>query len=91
MCGIAGFIGHEVLRGLRRPSRRPCPIPSLTRGPDADGVWLAEDDGVALIHRRLAVIDLSAAGAQPMTSPSGRYVLSYNGEVYNFPPHPQGT
>jgi len=55
------------------------------RGPDADGVWVEPDVAAALGHRRLSIIDLSAAGAQPMVSASGRYVLSFNGEVYNFP------
>jgi asparagine synthase (glutamine-hydrolysing) len=54
------------------------------RGPDAAGLWRDPTGKVALGHRRLAILDLTAAGHQPMTSSSGRYVLSYNGELYNF-------
>jgi asparagine synthase (glutamine-hydrolysing) len=54
------------------------------RGPDAGGVWTDANGAVSLGHRRLSIIDLSSDGAQPMRSAGGRYVLSYNGELYNF-------
>lgn len=54
------------------------------RGPDGAGVWIADDGCVGFGHRRLSIIDLSPLGAQPMTSHSGRYVITFNGEIYNF-------
>lgn len=55
------------------------------RGPDAAGHWIATEDGVALGHRRLAIVDLTPSGAQPMHSHDGELVITFNGEIYNFP------
>ncbi len=81
MCGIAGIIGYrgDGACAVQTMNRR-----MIHRGPDAGGIWLDENRHVALGHRRLAIVDLSENGAQPMHSPDGRYVLVYNGEVYNF-------
>ena len=53
------------------------------RGPGADGVWADQNAVVVLGHRRLSILDLLPAGSQPITSPSGRLVISFNGEIYN--------
>lgn len=80
MCGIAGLIGSKAgdLSVLDRMGAK-----IHHRGPDAPGVWNDPAAQIALVHRRLAIIDLSSAGAQPMSSADGRWVLCYNGEVYN--------
>ena len=87
MCGIASLLdlkrrfGPDELRSTA--SRMAASL--RHRGPDDRGVWIDPEAHVALGHTRLAIIDLSPAGAQPMISSCGRFVLSYNGEVYNAP------
>ena len=82
MCGFVGFLsaqatrwGETVLRDMANAIAK--------RGPDDAGYWLDAKVGAALGHRRLAIVDLSDAGHQPMISGSGRYVLTFNGEIYN--------
>jgi asparagine synthase (glutamine-hydrolysing) len=85
MCGIAGFF--DLTASMQRPEEtlRSMTARLVHRGPDADGHWQDTGCGVGLGHRRLAIVDLSAEGAQPMVSASGRYVVVFNGEIYNFP------
>jgi asparagine synthase (glutamine-hydrolysing) len=84
MCGINGIVRlaggpaidpEEVLRTREA---------MLLRGPDDAGIWVSDSDGAALASRRLAILDLSAAGHQPFVSPDGRYRIVMNGEIYNF-------
>lgn len=84
MCGIVGFLaprGRFADEALRLRVEPMCEV-LAHRGPDDSGVWTDADGGIGLGHRRLAVIDVSAAGAQPMVSASGRTVIVYNGECY---------
>ena len=84
MCGIAGVRTsradqnaiRELIGGMTRLLAH--------RGPDGEGVWLDGGNGIALGHRRLAILDPSPAGRQPMISRCGRYVITYNGEIYNY-------
>lgn len=86
MCGICGFFdlsdiypAEEFLPVVRRmASRMTC------RGPDEEGAWGEPEHGVAFGHRRLSIIDLTPTGRQPMESFCGRYVITLNGEIYNF-------
>jgi asparagine synthase (glutamine-hydrolysing) len=84
MCGLAGFWtpDHGVRDGLATLTTMTDAI--RHRGPDADGHWCDQEAGMFLGHRRLSIIDLTQAGAQPMVSARGRYVISFNGEIYNF-------
>lgn len=86
MCGIAGLLEPRPgpSRGELEARARAMSRAVAHRGPDGEGVWADPAEGVALGHRRLAIVDLTPAGAQPMASASGRYVVTYNGEVYNF-------
>jgi asparagine synthase (glutamine-hydrolysing) len=84
MCGVAGFwspASFDVDRAtatLRAMTDR-----IRSRGPDSEGHWLDSSRGIALGHRRLSILELTPAGAQPMISASGRYVIVFNGEIYN--------
>jgi asparagine synthase (glutamine-hydrolysing) len=82
MCGIVGYLGVATRYREQKPLARMTAL-LAHRGPDAAGHWHDEKEAVWLGHRRLAIVDLSAAGEQPMTSPSGRFVLVFNGEIYN--------
>jgi asparagine synthase (glutamine-hydrolysing) len=79
MCGIAGLWSTTV----GPIDATPMGDALVHRGPDGGGAWADAEAGIALAHRRLAIIDLSSAGHQPMTSPTGRYIILYNGEIYN--------
>ena len=82
MCGIAGFLCTGAPDDA--PARLEAMIAALRhRGPDGGGTWHDDGCGIGLGHRRLSIVDPSPAGAQPMVSASGRFVVSYNGEIYN--------
>jgi len=85
MCGLAGFFspggiasGREAQDILAKMSAR-----MAHRGPDASGQWMDTAQGIAFGHQRLSIIDVSDCGIQPMASPSGRFVIVFNGEIYN--------
>src|SRR5471032_3028368 len=85
MCGIAGIFsyrsGAKPVDGVELVRIRDA---MARRGPDGEGLWLSQDRRVGLAHRRLAIIDLSEAGAQPMTSSDGSLHITFNGEIYNY-------
>ena len=91
MCGLAGFLIDETNESMVSGftfARRKKLLKNMGeairhRGPDQEGEWLSDDGMCGLAHRRLAIVDLSKNGIQPMVSNSGRYVIAYNGEVYN--------
>jgi asparagine synthase (glutamine-hydrolysing) len=86
MCGLTGFAdptGELAAAALHATVGRMAAT-LRHRGPDAGGTWADAEAGVALGFRRLAIIDLSDEGNQPMTSACGRYVAVFNGEIYNF-------
>lgn len=86
MCGIAGIIGR--LDETNRSALKRMNDAMVHRGPDASGIWASEPDergwGALLAHRRLSILDLSPAGAQPMVDPVTGHVVVFNGEIYNF-------
>jgi asparagine synthase (glutamine-hydrolysing) len=81
MCGIAGFLDRSVTDPDQLCRRMTSAL--THRGPDDEGVWTDREVGLALGHRRLSILDLSPAGHQPMSSRRGRFVITFNGEIYN--------
>ncbi len=85
MCGIAGFITTRLAESLQLNEQVTRMTDQIVhRGPDDSGAWVDAESGVGLGLRRLAIVDLSPAGHQPMLSSCGRFVIAFNGEVYNF-------
>lgn len=82
MCGFSGFLSADIQNNavvlLRRMNDS-----IAHRGPNDSGIWQDNEAGIGLAHRRLSIVDLSPAGHQPMLSGLGRYVLAFNGEIYN--------
>jgi asparagine synthase (glutamine-hydrolysing) len=85
MCGFCGFLSIKPVISLEKTNAiLRCMGDAIShRGPDGDGYWADPVAGIGLAHRRLAILDLSPGGAQPMASARGRYVLAFNGEIYN--------
>src|SRR5258708_35456017 len=85
MCGIAGIFSYQAeaapvdRAGLVRMRDH-----MARRGPDGAGLWISDDRRIGIAHRRLAIIDLSETGAQPMSSADGRLHITFNGEIYNY-------
>ena len=87
MCGIAGIFSFTALFSSFDEARQVVGRMTTSlahRGPDADGIWTDQDGRCILGHRRLSIIDTSSAGRQPMTTADGRWVITFNGEIYNF-------
>lgn len=81
MCGLVGYFTHSELGPADEFEKMGSALSH--RGPDDSGVWLNKEDGIGMAHQRLAIVDLSKTGSQPMHSSSGRYVVVFNGEIYN--------
>ncbi|MEO9250566.1 MAG: asparagine synthetase B, partial [Gemmatimonadaceae bacterium] len=84
MCGLTGCWSRASTGSVQEASVKVMCIAIAHRGPDDQGVWCDDDAGIALGFRRLSIIDVSPAGHQPMASETGRYVVTFNGEIYNF-------
>ena len=82
MCGIAGILSFDA--PVSGPEIRSMTDSIAHRGPDGEGCWISDDGMVGFGHRRLAIIDLSENGAQPMLSNDGRFTITFNGEIYNY-------
>lgn len=86
MCGINGIYAyHDAANRIDRHELERTRDYMAARGPDGYGDWISDDRRIGFGHRRLSILDLSAAGAQPMVSDDGRFVVTFNGEIYNYP------
>jgi asparagine synthase (glutamine-hydrolysing) len=84
MCGFAGFLSHPVSLNEGKNVLERMASSLALRGPDDQGLWLSDSGTIGLAHRRLSVLDLGQEGRQPMVSSTGRFVLVFNGEIYNY-------
>src|SRR5882724_9647795 len=85
MCGIAGILAYRnVAPAVDRAELARMNKRMAARGPDGSGIWIAADRRIGFAHRRLAIIDLSERGAQPMASADGALTITFNGEIYNY-------
>src|SRR5262245_51641304 len=85
MCGIAGIYAyHYAANPVDRDELVRIRDHMASRGPDGTGAWYSRDGRVGFGHRRLSIIDLSEAGAQPMLSSDGKLAVTLNGEIYNY-------
>src|SRR4051812_27547169 len=85
MCGIAGTYAYrDFAPPVDRDELLRMREAMLRRGPDGEGLWISDDQRVGLAHRRLAIIDLSEGGAQPMATRDGLLRITFNGEIYNY-------
>lgn len=84
MCGIAGFLTNDLDNSQKTEVIVKMLSKLSHRGPDDEGHWQDENSSIVLGHRRLSILDLSSRGHQPMVSKSGRYVIAFNGEIYNY-------
>lgn len=84
MCGLAGFLRFKGVNSNAEQTCLAMAAKLAHRGPDDAGTWVSPEHEIALGHRRLSIQDLSSSGHQPMESSSGRYIVAYNGEIYNF-------
>jgi asparagine synthase (glutamine-hydrolysing) len=84
VCGIAGYLDHSMEGAQGREVLGQMGQAVRHRGPDGEGVWQDIANGIGIVHRRLEIVGLGQQGRQPMVSQSERFVLAYNGEIYNF-------
>ena len=86
MCGFSGFIECNSQFNKDHLKENALNMAGVLthRGPDSSGIWIDSDNGVGLSHTRLSIHDLTDSGNQPMLSSCGRFVIAYNGEIYNF-------